>query len=68
MVCQSHAYLAYYKDYAASMPFMTVAGNHEAQYEFAGYKNRLHMPQPGTGVLTPFYYSFDYGNFSPVVR
>ena len=32
------------------------------RYHFAGYLNRLRMPQPGApGALSPFYYSFDYG-------
>eukprot|EP00041_Stephanoeca_diplocostata_P011948 m.198369 g.198369 ORF g.198369 m.198369 type:complete len:437 (+) comp18745_c0_seq1:160-1470(+) len=47
--------------YAAAMPFMTVPGNHEAQYHFAGYLNRLRMPVVGSGPLNRFYYSFNYG-------
>merc|ERR1719502_362812 len=49
--------------HAARMPFMTVPGNHEAQYNFAGYLNRLRMPQsaPATMPLSRFYYSFNYG-------
>jgi len=49
--------------HAASQPFMVVAGNHEAQYHFAGFKNRLPMPKvdTATSALAPFYYSFDYG-------
>jgi hypothetical protein len=37
--------------YASRIPFMTVPGNHESQYKFAGYLNRLKMPVMGTGPL-----------------
>ena len=49
--------------HAACMPFMTCPGNHESQYDFAGYLNRLHMPTMAgaSAALGPFYYSFDYG-------
>jgi hypothetical protein len=32
------------EDYASRMPFMAAPGNHEAQYNFAGFLNRLKMP------------------------
>jgi len=51
--------------HASAMPFMAVPGNHEKQYNFAGYLNRLRMPAPprtaNTTALSRFYYSFDYG-------
>jgi hypothetical protein len=49
--------------HAAAMPFMAVPGNHEAQYAFAGYLNRLRMPvmAGSTAALGRFYYSFNYG-------
>jgi hypothetical protein len=49
--------------HAASSPFMCVAGNHEAQYQFAGFRNRLLMPKmrSASAAMAPFYYSFDYG-------
>lgn len=47
--------------YAASLPFMCTPGNHEAQYSFAGYLNRLHMPVVSQGALNRFYYSFNHG-------
>jgi len=48
--------------YAARAPFMTCPGNHEDQFKFAGYLNRLKMPvMAGSGELSRFYYSFNYG-------
>ena len=49
--------------HAGRMPFMTVPGNHERQYEFAPYVARLPMPQMAnaSNTLRPFYYSIDYG-------
>ena len=49
--------------HAATMPFMSVAGNHESQYSFAPYIARLPMPkmQRATAAMAPFYFSFDYG-------
>ena len=51
------------EEHAATSPFMCVAGNHESQYKFAGYRNRLIMPKVSgaSAAMAPFYYSFDYG-------
>ena len=46
---------------AAHAPVMLCPGNHEDQYHFAAHLNRTHMPVQGTGPLSRFYYSFDYG-------
>lgn len=49
--------------HVTTMPFMTVPGNHEAQYDYAPYINRLPMPRMARASkqLAPFYYAFDYG-------
>ena len=49
--------------HASAMPFMSVPGNHEEQYDFKPYKNRLPMPRmpKASKDLAPFYYSFDLG-------
>ena len=49
--------------HVSTMPFMTVPGNHEAQYDYAPYVNRLPMPRMARASkqLAPFYYAFDYG-------
>ena len=49
--------------HVSTMPFMTVPGNHEAQYDYAPYINRLPMPRMARASkqLAPFYYAFDYG-------
>ena len=44
---------------AGYIPYMTVPGNHEAQFEFAAYQNWLHMPSDvgKHKSVSPFYYS-----------
>ena len=42
------------------VPYMTSPGNHEAQFNFSAYLNRLHMPYVASGSPSPFYHSFDY--------
>jgi len=47
--------------YASRVPYMTAPGNHDSQFDFAAYLNRSVMPEQGTGPLSRFYYSFDWG-------
>jgi hypothetical protein len=49
--------------HAGRMPFMTVPGNHESQYDFAPYKARLPMPKMANASqkLSSFYWSVDIG-------
>ena len=49
--------------HAARMPFMSVPGNHEGQYDFKPYVARMRNPvmANASAELAPFYYSYDYG-------
>eukprot|EP01137_Pigoraptor_chileana_P035525 Opistho-2@29685 len=47
--------------FAASAPFQLCDGNHEVQYDYAAFLNRTRMPVVGSGPLSRFYHSFDYG-------
>ena len=45
----------------ARVPTAFVPGNHEAQYNFAPYRQRMKMPAGGAGDLAPYLTSFDWG-------
>ncbi|XP_066273728.1 uncharacterized protein [Branchiostoma lanceolatum] len=53
-------YMTSLQGFAARVPYMTGPGNHEEQFDFAAYRNWLHMPGNESGSSSPFYYSFDY--------
>ncbi|XP_035678872.1 acid phosphatase type 7-like [Branchiostoma floridae] len=53
-------YMTSLHDVTARVPYMTCPGNHEAQFDFAAYRNWLHMPGNESGSSSPYYYSFDY--------
>ncbi|XP_078608235.1 uncharacterized protein LOC144880106 [Branchiostoma floridae x Branchiostoma japonicum] len=53
-------YMTSLNDVTARVPYMTCPGNHEAQFDFAAYRNWLHMPGNESGSSSPYYYSFDY--------
>lgn len=61
------AFLAKVEPYAARIPYMTTAGNHETFYNFAAYRYRFQMPVDNLGpdvnrFNLDLYYSFNYGN------
>ena len=43
---------------AKQIPYMTTPGNHERQWQFAGYRNWFRMPKLKSG--SEFWFSFDY--------
>ncbi len=45
---------------AASVPWMTGVGNHEAWYNFSAFRARYPMPGPASSGEGNFWYSFDY--------
>lgn len=49
--------------FAAFLPFMVVAGNHEYYYNFTHYKNLFDMPQDNDN----FYYSYNVGPVHVIV-
>ncbi|CAH1253830.1 ACP7 [Branchiostoma lanceolatum] len=53
-------YMTSLQGVAARVPYMTAPGNHEEQFDFAAYRNWLHMPGNESGSSSPYYYSFDY--------
>eukprot|EP01116_Phalansterium_solitarium_P017014 TRINITY_DN408_c0_g1_i1.p1 TRINITY_DN408_c0_g1~~TRINITY_DN408_c0_g1_i1.p1 ORF type:complete len:427 (-),score=158.50 TRINITY_DN408_c0_g1_i1:285-1427(-) len=44
----------------ARLPLMNTVGNHERQYNFSAYLNRMSMPSERSG--SRFWYSFDYNS------
>ncbi|XP_006813910.2 uncharacterized protein LOC102800613 [Saccoglossus kowalevskii] len=53
-------YFAMIQPFAAYVPYMVGPGNHEAQFDFAAYKNWFTMPYNISQSKSQFYYSFDY--------
>lgn len=46
---------------AQTVPWMVAPGNQDADFQFAGYRNRFRMPAQESGSNSTFYFSFDYG-------
>ncbi|XP_078618269.1 uncharacterized protein LOC144885921 isoform X2 [Branchiostoma floridae x Branchiostoma japonicum] len=53
-------YMTSLHDVTARVPYMTCPGNHEKQFDFAAYRNWLHMPWNESRSSSPYYFSFDY--------
>lgn len=47
---------------ASMVPTMICPGNQDADFDFAGLRNRFTMPWQRSNSSSPYYYSFDFGN------